>query len=139
MVVNFCPLTKFKEGISFVCIHCRHQCSIYIESIFFKRKIGPKTFKLMLSLWCNSFYAKNCSWIVQQATLTLHNSTFYRYYSWFRFLLSIYMKNYMLLVEWDGDDDVFEIDKMYLGAKKRGKHGRRPAMNQLVFGIYLTY
>ena len=45
----------------------------------------------------------------------------------------------MPLVEWDGDDDVFEIYKIYLGVKQREKHGRRPVMNQLVFGIYFTY
>ena len=99
--------------------------------MFYKKKIEPQRFKLILSLWCNSFFAKKCSWIVQQATISLHNSAFYKYYSWFRFLLSIYRKKY----QWDDDDDIFEIDEMYLGAKQRGKHGLKPAVNHLVFGI----
>jgi hypothetical protein len=44
------------------------------------------------------------------------------------------MKEYLPVIEWDSDDTVFEIDEMYLGAKQRGKHGRRPATNHLVFG-----
>ena len=45
------------------------------------------------------------------------------------------MKNYMPLIQWDHDGNIFEIDEMYLGAKQRGKHGRKPAINHLVFGI----
>ena len=52
----------------------------------------------------------------------------------YRFVISLYMKEYLPVIEWDSDDTVFEIDEMYLGAKQRGKHGRRPATNHLVFG-----
>ena len=81
MFVDFCSIRKFKEGIYFLCNNSRHKCSIYSDSIFYKKKIRPKTFKLILSLWCNSFFAKTCSRIVQQATISLHNSAFYKYYS----------------------------------------------------------
>jgi hypothetical protein len=47
----------------------------------------------------------------------------------------MYIKQYLPVIQWDSDDDIFEIDEMYLGAKQRGKHGRRPATNHLVFGI----
>ena len=50
-------------------------------------------------------------------------------------MLSLYLKNNMPIVEWDDNDDTFEIDEMYLGAKQRGNHGRTPALNHLVFGI----
>ena len=58
MFVDFSTIRKFKEGICFLCNKCRHQCSIYSDSIFYKKKIGPKTFKLILSLWCNSSLPK---------------------------------------------------------------------------------
>ena len=47
-------------------------------------------------------------------------------------MLSLYLKKNMPIVE-----DTYEIDEMYLGAKQRGNHGRTPALNHLVFGIFV--
>ena len=100
-------------------------------------KISPKTFKILLSLWCNKYYAKNTPWIIANSTSAIGDSKIYRYFGILRNLLSTYFKNFIPIIE--TEDEVFEIDEMFLGAKQRGKHGRKPTPYQTFFGNYTDF
>jgi hypothetical protein len=44
---------------------------------------------------------------------------------------------YAPMIESDNvEEDIYEIDEMFLGAKQKGKHGRKPSNNHLVFGNF---
>ena len=89
MNIEFCSIKKYKEGFCYSCKQCRKHCSIYKGSIFSKKQIGPKTFKIIYSLWCQSYYARDCKWLVSQSTMSLGDSIFYQYYYWFRYRIII--------------------------------------------------
>jgi hypothetical protein len=49
-------------------------------------------------------------------------------------MASAFLKENLPIIEFDADDDIFEIDEMWLGAKQRGANGRHPKQNCIVFG-----
>ncbi len=52
MVISFCPKCKYRIGFCRVCPKCNYSCSVYKNSIFYDRRMGPKTWKILLSAWC---------------------------------------------------------------------------------------
>ena len=56
----------------------------------------------------------------------------YAHFAFLRSTLSEYFEKFIPLIPFQGS--TIEIDEMFLGAKKKGRHGRNPAPSCVVFG-----
>ena len=71
--------------------------------------------------------------ILSYSTMAISSSLIYQHFSYLISTLSSYFQRFMPIIPFDGQ--TIEIDEMFLGAKKKGSHGRNPAPSCLVFGI----
>ena len=64
----------------------------------------------------------------------MDDSSIYRHYSYLRSTLSQYFQKFVPVLPFHGE--TIGLDEIFLGAKKRGAHGRNPAPSSIVFGIF---
>ena len=62
--MKFCDISRYKEGYCWNCAKCHTYASIFRDSFFAHRCIIPKTFKVILMMWCKDYYVKTLPWIV---------------------------------------------------------------------------
>jgi hypothetical protein len=87
--------------------------------------------------YLNSFYrhfkASTISWTLNDINLKLSERRIMEYFSFFREIMSSYLKTRLPLITYSG---TWEIDETYIGAPKRGYIGRIPKRHHTVFGTF---
>ena len=71
-------------------------------------------------------------WVLRNVGIIIHPITSWRYFCYFRKIVSLFLRNFLPIVSLPGP---IEIDEMHLGARVRGAHGRLPVPSQTIFGI----
>ena len=125
----------WKFGISWQChkSSCREEISIFRGSPIADIKIGMRTFYFLIRFYLRGVDIKTTKWLIEEVSERISDSTISRYFDYFRRVVAAYLSTYLPVIQVPGP---VEIDETFIGAHRRGNHGRIPGAHLTVFGKF---
>jgi hypothetical protein len=110
---------------------CYSKRSIFKNSPLEMIKISVRTFYLLIHFFARGTDVTTTKWVLNDLTEKVSEWTIRRYFGYLRKAVGMYLSAYLPIIQLPGP---VEIDETFIGARRRGDHGRIPGKHLTVFG-----